>query len=502
MAGIRLEGNLTGNVAEVNTRNELKVELTQDELTAGYVALASCSDDGGLIAGHVRTIRELDSTDDYRLRVGQDSIMFEENFSGTVINTSNWDSPIATSTVVQAGGFITLNSGASTTTAQGSLLRSKRHFPIMTTFPICLEFLFSINTISFNNALAEIGFGLIGTAPGTAAVDGAFIRITIVGISLVVTNNLNEYAEVQVPYADLTAQGITLTNGTHATIVMGEDSAVLWLNDIKAAKVNRPVSGSNLTAATQGHIFARQYNTGSNTLTALKLQIAKISVNATDLNYAKPWSHVMAGMGQIAQQYPSGGVVGKTLAYSSPTALVAQLTAPSATALGTGGTAGLGGVQRLGNSTNAVTLTGDTAYITHSFMNPLPVLTNPVVQGKQLYITGVNYSVISRGAIGPATPDGFVLEMNFGGTNVNPATAESATTPAKIARQHMLGVITMPTTVPIGTVLTPDIRQSFDTPICLSPGEFIQLSLRPMVTYVIAASQELMCVAGFTGYWE
>ena len=55
------------------------------------------------MSGGVKTRREVDITEDYRLRVGQDSIMFQEGFPGTAINTSVWGAPIATATVAVAG---------------------------------------------------------------------------------------------------------------------------------------------------------------------------------------------------------------------------------------------------------------------------------------------------------------------------------------------------------------------------------------------------------------
>jgi len=502
---VNIRGGTSGTLADVNANKELLIALTEDEVNAGYVAIASCSDDGDLIAGNVRTVREIDSSDDYRLRVGMDTLMFEETFAGTTINTSIWDTPIATATVVQAGGFITLNNGGSTTATQGSILRSKRHFPLYSTFPICAEFLFNINTTSFNNALCEIGIGLIGTAPGTPAVDGILMRISSAGLSFVMTNNLSEITETFVTFQDLTDNGIALTNTNHAVIVLSEDTATLWVNDVIAAKINRQSSGSNLTAAMQGHLFARMYNTGTNTLTALKLNIAKMSVNLYDMNHAKPWGHIMSGFGQFCQQGASNMTVGKTqnVVASANTALPAQMTAPSATAVGTGGTSGLGGVQRFGNGASTVALTADTAYISHSFQVPLPSLSNPVTPAKNLYITGAKVTMMTRGAAGPANIGTFLVHLNFGSTTVTPVTAESATTPAKLARTTDLGMLSIPASAAVGTLATGDAKDDYgQAPICVNPGEYIQITIRPLVAYTISASQELVISASFTGYWE
>jgi hypothetical protein len=313
-----------------------------------------------------------------------------------------------------------------------------------------------------------------------------------------------EVTETFVTFEALSSNGIDITKTTHGVIVISEDNAVLWLDDIIAARINRSVGGANVTAAMQGQIFARQYTTGTNTLTTLKLNIAKISVNMYDMNHAKPWSHIMAGYGQFCQQGASNMAVGKThISVANPhTTLAAQMTVPASTALGTGGTAGLGGTQRLGNGANVISLVANTAYITHSYQVPAAILTNPVAPAKNLYITGVKYSLVTRGAAGAANIGTFTVELNFGMTSVSPITAESATAATKTARTTIVGVLSLPATAEIGTRATGDASQFFDVPIVVNPAEFVQLTLRPLVEYSIQASQELLCIANFIGYWE
>ena len=82
---IKFQGN-TGTVAEVNSAHELEVNLPMDETLAGYANISACCDDGNVIG--TRTVRELEATEDFRLRIGQDSILFQEGFAGTAINSS------------------------------------------------------------------------------------------------------------------------------------------------------------------------------------------------------------------------------------------------------------------------------------------------------------------------------------------------------------------------------------------------------------------------------
>lgn len=499
-----IKGGTSGLNADVTQNKELSICPTLTESNSGFISVAGMSDKGDVIADGERTVRAIDSSFDYRLRVGMDTLMFEDTFAGTTINTSMWDTPSATATVAMAGGFMTLNSAGSVTSGQGCILRSKRHFPVYTTFPVSIEFLFSLSSLSFNNALCEIGFGLIGTAPAAAAVDGTLFRMNSAGISFVLTNNLNEVTETFLPYTDLTANGIDLTKTCHGIIVFGEDNVEFWLDDLLMARIKRSAAAANMTAAMQGHVFARVYNTGTNTLTPLKLQISKTSVNIYDMNNPKPWSHILAGFGQFCQQGASNMPVGRTqINVANPhLQLAAQMTAPSATALGTGGTAGLGGIQRIGNGANPLALTENVAYITHSYQVPAANIVNPVTPTKNFYITGVKYNLVTRGATAPATIGTFSIELNFGSTAVSPATAENATLATKTARSTVLGVLSIPASAEIGTKASGEISQYFDTPVVVNPGEFVQLTLRPLVGYTISAAQELLCIANFIGYWE
>jgi len=58
--------------------------------------------------------------------------------------------------------------------------------------------------------------------------------------------------------------------------------------------------------AMQAPIFARQHNTGTNTGTALKINIAMASVCMGDMAMGKLWSHIMAGAGATALAKYSG----------------------------------------------------------------------------------------------------------------------------------------------------------------------------------------------------
>jgi hypothetical protein len=78
------------NLATVNSNNDLQVAigLTVSE-SAGFVAITAESDPGDVTGS--RLVKNLECTDDFRLRVGTDQTFFNEYFPGTTINGNIWN---------------------------------------------------------------------------------------------------------------------------------------------------------------------------------------------------------------------------------------------------------------------------------------------------------------------------------------------------------------------------------------------------------------------------
>lgn len=503
----KIVGSTSGNIAEVDDSNQLKVAPAATVANSGYVAGAS-DVDAGTITGS-RLVREFDPTPDFRLRVGTDNILMMEYFAGTNINTSIWGTPIATATTAQAGGFITLNNSASLTTQQGGVLRSHRTFPIYATFSTYFDILAQIPATSspWNNAIAEFGAGLLGATVTTGVTDGAYFRITTTGIVCVVTNNAAEVSAVTIANATLNAVGIYVTNTNHYLVAITEDQAEFWCTvaggtPYLLCKTARSSAGIQTTCSQQLGAFGRCFNTGTNTQNAFKLNIAMVAVSIADMAMDLPFSHRMSSAGNMACQVQTGAAAGKTCSWNNWTTLPAQTTAPSVSAAGTGMTTGLGGIQRFGNGASTLTLTADSSYIVFTYLVPALTVTVPIVPVKCLVLTGMKISACSRGAAGVATIYTLVYSLMVGGLGVNPATAESATTPAKTARPVVLGMHTCAASPAVGTMLSPDIQVMFDSPYTYNPGEYVQVCVTPMVTLVIPANSEIIFTCTPIGYWK
>ena len=84
MSGFRIEGSLTGNVAEVNSDNEIKVVTPATSNKSGYVSMTSVSDPGA-VTGNRYTI-DPECSSDYKQRVALDTFLMNEFFPGPVLN--------------------------------------------------------------------------------------------------------------------------------------------------------------------------------------------------------------------------------------------------------------------------------------------------------------------------------------------------------------------------------------------------------------------------------
>jgi hypothetical protein len=318
---------------------------------------------------------------------------------------------------------------------------------------------------------------------------------------VVVSNSVEIYAP-PVSTALLTAfPTFDFTRYHHWIVFLNEDIVEFWVDDMMLFTVN--LNATNVpvaTSAMQHCIYARVYNSATNTGITQKLAISFTGVSFGDMEQAKAWNEKISSMGESSQCLPSGGVTGVSCTAYTQTAMPTVTTAISATALGTGQVAGLGGFQRFANAAG-LSYTADTAWIIFSHLIPVPT----VLTSKGLMIKGITINVQSRVAAGTnAAVVPFSMELSFGCTNLNPATAEAITTqttPVKGTRKQILGFGSWAINTPIGTSQQ-TITWSFGTPVYCEAGTYVQILYRPGVTHVLANTQELVFAAGIDGYWE
>ena len=499
--GLKIAGSASNNVAEVDANHNLNVTTPATAVTSGFVAPAA-EHDHGTITG-ARSVIEMDCSRDYRERVGLDNLLFNDWFGGTVINSSKWATPYDTATVTQLNQLI-LNSNASVASGKGSIVKSWRTFPVYGASGTYFEMrvsLFGDNT-TFTNNTSEWGAAITACTCTVGPTDGAYFKYNTAGFYAMITNNsVDIYALPLSAILATTWPTFDITKIHHYTIFISEDMVEFWIDNLLVA-----VQSINNTSVTtpamsmQFNVYARCINTAANALTAQKLFISSVNVSCADMETAKPWSHKVAGMHESAQCKPSGSAVtGVTQNVTSQTALPATGTAISATALGTAATAGLGGIQHYANAAG-LSFTAATAWQYFSYLIPLPTVNT----SKGLMLCGLDILMTSTAITGTnAAVIPYIIELNFGCTNADPATSEvitTNTTPVKGTRRQTVGVGSFPINTAIGTTNTHSWKPA--VPVYCECGTYVIITYRPLVTHVLANNQDLMMVCGVDGYWE
>lgn len=479
MTGFRIQGNTSGNVLEVNADNEAKVALPSDETKAGYVLLSTMNDSGSIT--NVKNVMSLESSQDYRLRVGVDNVpLFSEYFPGTAINSALWTAPVTTMTVTVASGFATLNAGLSTAASAVARVSSYRSFPNYNKVPIYFETVLQFSQAPVTNNVSEFGLGI---ASGILApTDGVFFRLLANGEFRGIVNTGG--IETQTEPLDFNAL-VGEQMSKHFIITLNDDNALFYIDDVLVGSVARGDAGSGVVVSQNLPIFFRTYNTGVTTA-AQTMKIGLVGITLGDTLTNKPWSHVRAASGDMGYQGPTGGTMGSTALYTNNLAPGAGVAATNTTAaLGSG----LGGQFSL-----LPTLTANTDGIIQSYQVPLGTA---LVPGKSLVITGVHIT----GMVTTALVGGPVLgfwSLAFGHTAVSLATTESAT--GKAPRRIPLGIQTWAATSAVGTKHDEKIQFVFDTPVIVQPGEFVQCVMKNVGT--VTSAGVITFLITFDSHWE
>ena len=492
MAGIRLEGNTSGNVAEVTTNNELKVALSQALASIGGAINFSQNDAGDAIG--TQTLKSPETSQDYRVRIGMDSVLFRDTFNAAAQNTGFWAYTFTTMTAAQPGAG-TVNFGAVQGTAanHGAFMRSWRYFPVVGTAPLSVEFTAGVFTaLLAANEVWAMGLGL----PGGAAVlptDGVFLKCTNTGWELITRFNNTETSSGII----VQPSGITLASFEKWAIVIGEQEINVWRDDVLLYTASAPQAQGQFFQQAALPLFMQKFCTGSVTNTNT-MRVSDVTVTLMDLDTTRDWSVAMAGSGLNSAIAQGGATQGGTS--TQPNSTIPTTALPSNTALTANLPAGLGG-QGLATLWNLAA----TDMILNSYTNPAGGINQTP---KTLFLTGcrINFAVFSAALTAPAAGTHlFQVSLAFGHTADSLATAESAsftTATAKSPRRKALGLVAITNgAAPIGTPADNRIDTVFSTPIVVNPGERVAVVVK-MLNGAATATGGLYYTIDYDGFWE
>lgn len=459
MAGFRIEGNTSGNVAEVDSSNQIKVVLPTAINNASYVKLTDSN-------SHTASV-----TSEGRLSVGMDSLQFQETVDGAVVNTRNWVQSNLTMTQVVSGAFIVENSGAITTANTYSILTSTKQFALTTAFANRFTWILKTPNIPQANATMEVGVGFVsGTSAPTGA--GAYFRWKSDGTFIAAAN----WSGTEVSSSSLSIPSI---NTIHVfEISINHANMEFYIDDALVATIG--ASGNAIpTVPTHIPLFARVYTGGSAPSTAPQLFISYASAEQVDANNNKLWTHQIAGMWR--------GITTSPVTSFLSTANHANSTNPASATLSntTAGYTTLGGRFQFATVAGAAT-----DYCLFAYQVPT---------GYQAYITGIRISVINTGAAVAVTPTVIDWSLGMNSSAVSLATADSPPTSWGPIRTP-LGLQSFIVASGIGATV-PEIYIQFETPLVCDSGRYIHVIMQlPIGTATV--SQIIRGDIMFNGYFE
>lgn len=458
MAGIRVEGNVSGNVAEVNASNELKVALSNTVANIGGVRNFS-ENDPGTITG-TAYLKSPEVSPDFRLRTGMDTVIFTDTFNATTQNTSNWRHTFTTMTMTQAAGFLNVNAaGTSTVASNSAFLQTFRHFPIIGTAPLAMEWNVQADRVPIANEVILFGFGIAVAA--AEPVDGCWFEYTSAGLQGVIRYNSGATQKTGA-LLDTTTFGV---NTTHKCVaVVAEREIEWWIDDVLYAEQSIPAAQGQPFLTTALPAFIQKYN--SNTVGSspnVIFRVSDVTVSLMDIASNQTWANQMSSMG-MGLQGLNGGTMG------SPQVQWANTTLPTAAAA-TNTTAALGAFLGGIFQMNAPA-TSATDVIISMYQNPAGGVNQTP---RTMKLRGIKVTAINSVAAVATTPSTFALAIAWGGTTVSLATAETGsfvTATAKARRIQPIGVVTLPIGAVAGTPSNECVFD-FESPIIINPGEFV-----------------------------
>ena len=478
-----IQGGTTLTNAEVLTKGvgNALVVTNPAAVDTGFVALA-CESDPGAVLGTAKRVTP-EASVDYRLRVGQDSILDQEIFNNANQNTGKHGYLNTTLTLSLASAGLVTNASSITTLSTGAFFRTQRMFAIGgQQTPLYFETLFSLSATSMaTNSTIDFG-GFLPNTVTTAPLDGAYFRITSAGLFGVVNNNGTETVGTALTFtfaANRIYQFVVVYTGREAQF---------WIDDVLYSSVLCP--GTLPSLVQSGSLpWAVQHRIGGTAAgSVVQGKVWAYSVYLGDINQGKMWGHVCSAMGgglQVQQGATVGGQLTTYALGAAPTA--STLTASTAPAITT-----------QGGKWNATipAAAAESDFPMFAWQNPAGTVAIP---GKLFYCTGIR---IGETAVTTILGGPMILEwgIGFGSTTSSLVTTEQTSfggATNKIARKLHLGSQGLLNAAAVGSI-APGFQVDFShAPLVVNPGEFLHVIMRSVAATATGACRGGVAVLGY-----
>lgn len=485
MAVIDGGGSVAGK-ANVSAKFSLSVvpetNVASNPDNVGAIRMFTESDPGSLTG--TAKLKSPEVSQDFRLRAGVDTLLFNDTFNATTQNTSLWAYTFATMTASQPGvGTVNFGTVQGTANSHGAFMRTFQYFPLIGTFPLSIEFTFGQFTANLTaNEEWRVGLGL-PSAAGTAPTDGVFLRLTSAGlVGQTVYNNVATSTAVL-----LNLSSYDLGRLYKHVIVVGEREIEFWRDDILLGTLQNATANGQPFQSAALPIFMQKLCTGvvANTNT---MRVSDCTASLMDAASFQPWAEQLSISGKAGNLGQNGNTQGKTSLWgnnAAPTAVALTNTAAAFT--------GLGGIVAV---LPTLTANNDGKLIT--FQNPAGTIN---ITGRNLVITGVTLDgVVSVVFVGGPVLYAFALAYGHTATSLaTPETGSFVTATTHAPRIRPLGIQSYAATAAVG-VLGGAVQVKFDTPVVVRPGEFVDIIARNVGT--VTSTGAITFIVDIDSYWE
>jgi hypothetical protein len=474
------------NTGNLDAGSNIKTALTLTPAYIGGVRMFSENDPGDVTG--TPYLKSPETSTDYRLRVGMDTLLYDHTPSETGVDTTRLKvSGVATMTTTMASGFIALNAGAAAT-ASGNYVSwtTNRVFRIRGASQLYVEHEVNINNATLiTNQVAE--FGLFTAVAGVQPGDGIWWQIDSGGLKGVINYNGS------ITQSGVLVAAFTPNRNYHLTLVISDSDVEFWMDDVLLGEVTVPSGQASpcLTDSLQCTMMQRNSGIVSASGQGI-LKVGNIVVTAGDLNYNKPFAFQMAGMGHMGYQAQAGATMGTTALFPNATAATTvtggALSQTVTLATGLGGQIGL-----------TAAVPGIDGLI-FNYTNPAGSVSQPP---RNLTITGVKISAVNIGAAVATTPTTISWSLAFGGASANLAVAEAVVLTAasvKSFRRVPLGIQSWIIGAAVGAA-APDVYMPFSSPIVVHPGEMVALVAK-FIQGTATASQVIFVNATYDAHFD
>jgi hypothetical protein len=476
MAGAKIALSATTGELKNDGFGNALVTLPKDEDQAGYAVFMS-ENDPGTVTGSAY-LKSPETSTDFRLRVGTDSVWDSEQFNYVAQNFNKHKYTSTTMTMTWAGGALNTNGASVTTTGTGAQLQTYRHFPLLGAGATYFETTMALSNTMPSNVTLDFGGFLPGATALITPLDGVYFRWNSGGLYGVL--NSSGVESVTGPF--------TFTNTSNTfdkfTIVSTQSEVEFWIDDVLMAHIDRQAGTSQPHYAASVPFAIRHHHPGV-AGAVVQAKFGGYSVTLGDMDTQRMWSSTMAGQGLSAVQGASGhaaGMLANNVNSTVPATATLSNTAAGYTTLG-------------GRFLFASIVGAETDYALFAYLNPVPTTG---ITGRNLVIRGVWIETYNAVATVATSPTVLEWSLGVGGTAVSLATADGAAT--RMSKRLALGSQSFIVGALAGAN-SERVDINLDAPVVVEPGTYVHVILR--IPYGAATATELFRgFVGFNAYWE